>query len=322
VNLKAIVSIIGGDIVNGNQPVAIQGVSSPKNATPEHIVFIFHKKSIKEINSPGVIVTKDTLPLAQAQILHPSPRLAMIKMLHHFYPTPQQMAHSISETARVKDKKKIQQPVNIHDFVSVDEDTYIGKHTTVHANVSIGKQCHIGDHCIIYPNVVIYNNVTIGNNTIIHSGTVIGKDGFGFEKDNNIWEKVPQVGGVMIGNNVEIGSNVCIDRGGLDNTIVEDGVKIDNLVQIAHNCIIGAHSVIVAGALLGGGSSVGAQCIIAGDASIKESVHIGDGTIVMAKAGVTKNIPKESIVSGFPARNHADEMAEMAKLKKILKKNN
>jgi UDP-3-O-[3-hydroxymyristoyl] glucosamine N-acyltransferase len=319
-NLNKIVSIIGGDIINGDQAVSIKGVASPKNADPEHIIFIFNNKSIKEINNPGVIVTKNALPLAQVQILHPSPRLAIIKMLHHFYPTPQKIIHSVCETARVKDKKKIQKPVNIHAFVSVEADTHIEKNTIIHANVSIGKNCQIGEGCTIHPNVVMYNNVTIGNNTIIHSGAVIGADGFGYENDDGVWRRVPQVGSVVIGDNVEIGSNTSIDRGSLDNTVIHDGVKIDNLVQVGHNCNIGAHSIVVAGVLLGGSVSIGKQCIIAGDAKIKDGVCIGDNAIVMAQSAVTKNIKPGSTVSGYPARKHTEEMAEMAKLKRLLKK--
>lgn len=178
----------------------------------------------------------------------------------------------------------------IHSSVSIKKTAKIGKNCRIEAGVVIGNYVEIGDNAHIYPNVVIYDNVTIGQNVIIHSGSVIGSDGFGFELVNNKAHKQPQIGKVIIGNNVEIGANCAIDRGSIGDTVIEDEVKMDNLVHIAHNVKIGSQTAIMGSCGIAGGAQIGKRCQIYGMVAINGYISIADGVCVHGHSTVTKSI--------------------------------
>lgn len=190
----------------------------------------------------------------------------------------------------------------------------------IHPSVIIGKGCKIGKNTVIYPNVTIYDNVTIGDNCIIHSGAVIGADGFGVvQAENGVWQKIPQIGGVTIGNNVEIGANTTIDRGALDNTIIEDNVKIDNLVQIAHNVKVGYNTLIAACVVVAGSCVVGKNCMIGGNSSLNGHCYIADNTIIAATTVVASSIKKAGVYSSsLTHKDHKDNLRINAAVKKLL----
>jgi len=183
-------------------------------------------------------------------------------------------------------------------------NTVIDPSVRVGSNVSIGrKNVRIGENTVIHDNVVIYDNVHIGSDCIIQSGAVIGGDGFGYIQDVDLeWIRFPHYGKVIIKNKVEIGSNTCIDRGSLSDTIIEDGVKIDNLVHVAHNTKIGKNSLIIALAMIGGSTKIGENCWIAPSSSLKDNIRIGDQSIVGLGAVVLKDVPNLTVVVGNPAR--------------------
>ena len=168
----------------------------------------------------------------------------------------------------------------------------------------MGQHTKVGKDCIIYPHVSIRERITVGNRVIIHNGTVIGSDGFGFAKLRGIHHKIPQIGTVVIEDDVEIGANVTIDRARFDKTVIGRGTKIDNLVQIAHNVVIGENSIVVAQTGISGSTVVGKNVTLAGQAGLVGHIRIGDNAIVGAQAGVTKSVPPNSFVSGYPARPH------------------
>lgn len=323
-NLKNIYDLIGGEIINKDNTNTSQftGIKPLGLATESDVVFLFSKIPTSIKTKSKLIVTKKKVPFDYTQILHSQPRLAMAKLLGALYSNKKtQFNHSINEMTSIDPSSVLSPPIDIHAFVHIGKNCTIGKNTVIHSNVTIGDNCHIGENCTLYSNVTLYDNVVIGNHAMIHSSTVIGADGFGFEKNNDYWHKIPHIGKVIIGDNVEIGSNTSIDRGCLTETKIGNGVKIDNLVQIAHNTMIGDHAVIAAGSLIGGGATIGNQCIIAGDVSIKDHITVGEHSVVLGKSGVTKDISPESYVSGFPAMNHKDNVKREAFLNRLFKSN-
>ncbi len=323
-NLKQIHELIGGEILHNNTDLLIRGVQPLELAGETDVAFILYETP-KAINTNAkLIICKNKVDAFQhSQIIHPQPRLAMAQVLQHLHPNQTtNMTHSISNNCDIGQSVTLSEPVSIHAFVAIGNNTSIGKNTIISSNVTIGNHCQIGEHCIIHPNVTIYDNTVIGDHVIIHSSTVIGSDGFGYEKSGEIWEKIPHIGNVIIGNHVEIGSNTSIDRGCLTATKISDGVKIDNQIQIAHNCTINDDTIIVSGTLIGGSVTIGKRCIVAGDVSISDNVSIGNDVIIFAKSGVTKNIEDKQRISGFPAINHKEEVKKKAFFSRFYKSNN
>ena len=191
------------------------------------------------------------------------------------------------------------------------ENVIIGKNSVVNSN------CIIGNNVIIYDNVSIYSRTKIGDNCIIHSGTVIGSDGFGYASSNDGWKKIEHLGGVEIGTNVEIGAKSAVDRGALGNTVIEDGVKIDNQVHVAHNSYIGENTAIAGQSGMAGSVKIGKNCQIAGQVGIVGHIEIVDNVIVMAKTLVTKSLKEPGVYSGvMPIQKHKDSLKFIAKIKK------
>jgi UDP-3-O-[3-hydroxymyristoyl] glucosamine N-acyltransferase len=206
--------------------------------------------------------------------------------------------------------------VSIHPFAYISDNVTIGRDTIIYPGVFIGEGTVIGDGCTIYANVTIREKVTVGNRVIIHSGSVIGSDGFGYVWEEGRHYKIPQVGGVIIGEDVEIGANVTIDRATTGNTIIGRGTKIDNLVQIAHNVTIGERSIIVAQVGIAGSSEIGNFVTLAGQVGIPDHVKIADGCIIGAQAGVMGNLSK-GIYLGSPAMPHRDWLRSTALFSKL-----
>ena len=175
----------------------------------------------------------------------------------------------------------------------------------------------IGKDCLVYPNVTIREDVKIGDRVIIHSGAVLGSDGFGFAKDGEVYRKIPQIGNVVIEDDVEIGANVTIDRATTGTTHVGKGTKIDNLVQIAHNVVIRENCILVAQVGIGGTTEIGKGATLAGQAGVIGHIKIGDGAVVAAQAGVTKSVPADTMVSGYPAREHNQAKRIYASFQKL-----
>jgi len=209
----------------------------------------------------------------------------------------------ISSLANIDASAKIGDEAFIAPFVQIGAQVNIGKRSTIHGNVSIADNTTIGDHVIIYPGVVIYPDTVIGNHCVIHANAVIGSDGFGFAPtESGSYEKIPQMGNVILEDDVEIGANTTIDRATIGSTIIQKGVKIDNLVQVAHNVEIGEHSVIASQTGIAGSSKIGKKVMFGGQVGITGHVNIADGTILGAKAGVGSSIKTPGqIYSGYPA---------------------
>lgn len=213
----------------------------------------------------------------------------------------------IHPTAVIADSALLGQNVHVGAYAVVEAHAQLGDGVVIESGVRIGAQVSIGAQTRIYPNVTVYHGCEIGQRCIIHAGTVIGSDGFGFAPTPSGWQKIPQVGRVMIGHDVEIGANTTIDRGALTDTVIEDDVKIDNLVQIAHNCVVGAHSAIAACAGIAGSTIIGKSCMIGGAAMLGGHLSIADHTVVSGGTAITSDVTTAGQYTGvYPTSTHRE----------------
>jgi UDP-3-O-[3-hydroxymyristoyl] glucosamine N-acyltransferase len=259
-------------------------------------------------------ITLESIPVSVrpvALLTHPFPEAAWAVILAAVFP-PEQIIFGKSSAAYISPKATFGKDVAVAAGAAIAEGAHIGARTQIGHGVTIGKNVTIGEECVIHPGVHIYSDVRIGNRCIIHSGTVIGSDGFGYTTDGKTVVKVPQIGSVTIGNSVEIGANCGIDRGAIGDTVVEDFVKIDNLVQIAHNCRIGAGTMVAAQAGFAGSTIIGKGVQVGGQAGFAGHLTVGDGAHISAKAGVIGDVAAGEEVSGFPARPRKEFMRMMA----------
>ena len=306
-----VASIVGG-VVDGNKKSTITRLSKIQNGDKNSLSFLGNPKYNEYLyssNASIIIVNKN---LETKKKINPTlirvndPNLAFSQILEYFE-TQNDNDVGISKNAEINKSSIIGGDIYIGSYTHIDANVEISDNTKVGSNVSIGKNVKIGKNCKIFSNVSIYHNSVIGNNCIIHSGTVIGSDGFGFNKDKNGKNlKVIHSGNVVIEDNVEIGSNCSIDRATLGSTKIMNGVKIDNLVQIAHNVIVGKNTCIAAQVGVAGSTIIGNDCLIGGQAGIAGHLKIGDRVQIQAKTGVLKNLDSDSKVMGFPAINYMD----------------
>ncbi len=318
--LKEIASLLKGEIIGPPQAdnIEITGVSGIKEAQEGDISFMSAQKYRKELSAckASCVIVKETIPdINITQLKVSNPYLAFAKLLEHFYVKPQKFS-GISNGAIISEKTQIAADVSIFPFSYISDGVSIWSGTIIYPYVFIGENTSIGERCIIYPQVTLREGVRIGNNVIIHSGSVIGSDGFGYVLEEGRYHKIPQVGGVIIEDDVEIGSNVSIDRATTGNTVIGKGTKIDNLVQIAHNVKIGNNSIIVAQVGIAGSTEIGDYVTLAGQVGITDHVKIDSGTIIGAQSGITGDVTK-GIYIGSPALPHRDWLKAQAVFAKL-----
>jgi len=299
-----IATIVGGELC-GDAALTISGFAGLKEAKEGDLSFVANAKYIslaETTNASVIIIPRDLSVPGKTFIRVENPSWAFAKIVSLFVEESTIPLKEIHPTAIVAKDVKIGSEVALGPYVVIEAGAVIGNRSAIHAGTYIGHHTILGENCLIYPNVTIRERVVIGNKVIIHSGTVIGADGFGYVPVDGKHEKIPQVGTVVIEDDVEIGACVTIDRARFDKTIVGRGTKIDNLVQIAHNVVIGQNALIAGQAGISGSVTVGNGAILAGQAGIAGHLSIGDGAIVSAKAGVSKSIPANTQVTGYPAR--------------------
>ncbi|MHC4182372.1 MAG: UDP-3-O-(3-hydroxymyristoyl)glucosamine N-acyltransferase, partial [Planctomycetota bacterium] len=257
---------------------------------------------ILKTEASAVVVHRPIKETDKALIIVDNPFLAFIKLLKLVSDQKLSQPRIIHQTAIVAKNTSLGNDISIGANVVIDENTKIGNNVTIYPNVFIGKNCEIGNCTTIFPNVTIREEVAIGKQVIIHSGTSIGDDGFGYLQIEGKHVKIPQVGTVEIGDDVEIGSNVTIARAALDKTIISNGVKIDNHSHIAHNVFIGEDTMLIAYAKIAGGTKVGKNVMIAEDVGITDHAVIGDNCIIGGGSKVYKSLKPGSVVWGSPAK--------------------
>lgn len=318
ITLRKLASIVGGKVI-GAPDQAIHGVSDIKKGTPDTITFLFnpkHQDLIKQTSASAVIVADAALLNDKSGIVVENPRLAIVKVLKLFEPQ-NNIEKGIHATAIIHKSAKIGKDVSIGAFTVIGQNTEIANNTVIYNNVSIGDNVVIGTNTVIYPQVAIYLRTNIGNNVIVDMGTVIGSSGYGYETENDVHHKIPQIGSVIIEDDVEIGANCAIDRGTIGNTIIGQGTKLDNLVHIAHNVKIGKGCLLMGQVGIAGSAEIGDYCIFAGHAAVRDGVIIGNRAVFAAKSGATKSLPGGKVYAGMPAREIREKNKRDAAYKQI-----
>ena len=238
-----------------------------------------------------------------------NPALSFIDVIHMFYPK-KQISHGIHPQATIAENVRLGNNVDIGPNTIIEKGVKIGNSSRIGAGSFIGDNANIGENTNISPNVTIYHNTNIGNNCIVDSGTVIGADGFGLVTEKNTHHKMPHIGTVQIKDNVWIGANCCIDRGTFDDTIINEGTKLDNIIQIAHNVQIGKNCRISGQTAIAGSSILEDNITIGGQVGIIDHLTIGKDSIIAAKSAVFESIKSGSFVSGIPAKNHKNRLRQ------------
>lgn len=298
--------------LHGDPLVIIRGVAPLNTAQSGHLSFLSredkrHQQYLSKTQASAVILSPGLQECCPTNaLLTANPKLSFVTAIQFFYPAPLYKP-GIHATALVAKTSSIAETATIGPNCVIGEKVTIGERTVIEAGCFIGEDTWIGADCHLWPNVTVYGDTRIGNRVLIHSGTVIASDGFGFVQDDGKWHKIPQVGRVIIGDDVEIGANTTVDRGALEDTVIEEGVKIDNQVQIAHNVKIGAHTIIAGCVGIAGSTKIGRHCMIGGAVGIADHVEIVDHVCLAGMTGVGKSILKPGLyASGVSLREYRE----------------
>ena len=318
---QEIAEYVGGEL-HGDRTLMLDSIASLKNAGSSDLSYAeekFHDEVAKS-RAGCVIVRSGDFP--GTSVIHArNPKLAFARAAAWLLMETGNDA-GIHPSATVAPDAVIGENVKIGASAVIEAGAMIGNETSIEAGCYVGKKSAIGSNCTLYPRVVVYRNVQIGNRVIIHAGAVIGADGFGFVKDGTTYVKFPQNGKVVIEDDVEIGANTCIDRGSLETTIIRRGVKLDNLIQIAHNVEVGEHTIIAAQTGISGSSTLGSQCVIGGQVGIGEHAQLDDNSIIGGQGGVLngKHIRGGEVLWGTPVRPLKEFLLQQAHLARLAKK--
>jgi len=309
---------LGAEVV-GDPDHEVSGVQPLDTAGRDDLSFLHNPKYVEQARSSeaGAILVADPATLPGRNLLVcPEPYLALASALKLFHPTGRPDA-GVHPTAVVADDVVLGDGASVGPLVSVGAGSRIGDRSVVHSGCVLGRGVVLGNDCEVHSRVVIEDRCRIGDRCIIHPGTVIGADGFGFATVDGVHHKVPQVGVVVLEDDVELGANVCIDRAALGETRIGRGTKVDNLVQIAHNVQIGEHCLLVAQVGISGSSRVGHHTVFAGQSGCSGHLNIGSGVVLSARAVAVKDVPDGVTISGFPARPHRDWLKTNANMLRL-----
>lgn len=293
---------LGGEVV-GDSSIVLRNFAPADRAQPGDLTFaeneVFFARA--EQSAASAIIVDAPVNSRKTLIRVPSARIAFAKVLPLFFPEPT-YTPGVHPTAVVAATAKVDAAAHIGPHCVVGEGASIGPRSVLLAHVFVGPECVLGEDTMLFPHVTLYARSTLGKRVRIHAGTVIGADGFGYVQDGGIHRKVPQIGHVIIHDDVELGANVTVDRGALGPTVIGRGTKIDNLVQIAHNVNIGEHCIVVSQAGISGSTRLGDYVVIAGQVGLAGHLKIGNRVTVAAQSGVMHNIPDGEKWFGYPAQ--------------------
>ncbi|HMS83685.1 MAG TPA: UDP-3-O-(3-hydroxymyristoyl)glucosamine N-acyltransferase [Nitrospira sp.] len=302
ITLAQIHDVVGGT-VHGDLQTPVSALTSLGQANSCALSFVTNDKMVKTAATTQVaalLIHRHQPDLAIPQIVVDNPMLAFARVAQRFFvqtPPPRGIAEQVTQGADVR----IGSDPSIWPFVTLGDRVTIGDRVTLYPGVFVGSGTTIGDDCILYPNVVVREGCSLGARVIVHGGTVIGADGFGYVQHQGRHHKIPQLGGVVIQDDVELGANVTIDRATFGHTVIKQGTKVDNLVQVAHNVTVGEHCILVAQVGIAGSTTIGRHVMIGGQAGLADHLTIGDQVMIAAKSGVNRSIESNQIVGGIPA---------------------
>ncbi|GLX87063.1 UDP-3-O-acylglucosamine N-acyltransferase [Thalassotalea loyana] len=310
-----------GATVHGNDSCSVSSLATLANAREGQITFLSNAKykgQLAQTKASAVILSPDAVadcPTNALVLDNPYVGFARVAQMLDTTPLP---ATNVHKSAIISESAILGEGVAIGANAVIEDDVVLGKNVVIGAGCFVGKASQIGDNTKLWANVSIYHSVKMGKDCLVQSNTVIGSDGFGYANENGNWVKIPQLGGVIIGDRVEIGASTTIDRGALDDTIIEDGVILDNQIQIAHNVVVGQNTCMAGSSVIAGSTTIGKNCVFGGMAGINGHIEIADGTMLTGMAMVTKSITKAGVYSsGIPAQTNKEWHKTNARINRL-----
>jgi UDP-3-O-[3-hydroxymyristoyl] glucosamine N-acyltransferase len=320
--LQELAAHLGGQLsFTGDVPVWISGVASIAEAGPQEVTFLGNLKylpALRQCGAAAALVPEDFTEVVPPLLIRvANPSLAFARLVELFAPEPPTFPCGIHPTAYVGADVRIGEGASIQPFAVLEAGAVVGAGTVVGAHCYLGHESQIGERCFLHPRVTVGERCVVGNRVILHSGVVLGSDGFGFEWSGGRHVKIPQVGIVQVDDDVEIGANTTVDRARFGRTWIQEGCKIDNLVQIAHNVVVGRHTLLVAQAGISGSTRLGQRVTLAGQVGVAGHLEIGDGAVVSAQSGVSKSLPGAALYMGSPAQPAAEFREQVALVRRL-----
>ena len=316
--LADLASDLDAEVV-GDGNLEVCGVRPLATAKADHLSFLHNPKYVKEAQSSkagAILVADPELLPGRDLIVCPEPYLGLARALEIFHPV-ERPEPGVHPSAVVADDVSVGEGASVGPLASVAAGATLGARSQIGTGCVIGRDVEIGANSILHPRVVVEDKCRIGDRCIVHSGTVIGSDGFGYATVDGTHHKVPQVGVVVLEDDVELGANVCVDRAALGETRIGRGTKVDNLVQIAHNVEVGEHCLLVAQAGISGSTHIGHHTVFAGQSGCSGHLKIGSGVVLAARAAAFKDVPDGATVAGAPARPHREWLKANANLQRL-----
>jgi UDP-3-O-[3-hydroxymyristoyl] glucosamine N-acyltransferase len=306
--------------VEGNGDLLISNARPLGEAQPGDITFVEDEQHLPQLHgcaAAAAVVPKRVAAAGLTVVQVADPLAAFVTIVRHLHGRAEPPPLGIDPRACVHPTAAVGADPSIHPFAVVGEGTVIGARCRLYPGVVVGQRCRLGDDVTLYPNVVLYDGTVLGNRVIVHGNAVLGADGFGYRFHGGRHVKVPQLGLVEIGDDVEVGACTTIDRGTFQATRIGEGTKIDNLVQVAHNCQVGRHNLFISQMGIAGSSSTGDYVVVAGQVGIVGHVHIGDRATIGGQAGVTKDVPAGQRMLGSPATPERNQKRILMSLEKL-----
>lgn len=318
--LGAVARLVGGRL-EGDPELAVQAVAPVEEAGASEIAFLAAKRYVKHAreSAAGSFLVAEELERYVAErprVVVAEPHRALVILLRRLHPGERTPA-GIHPTAALGSGVRLGEDVGIGPYAVLGDGVEVGAGSRIGAHAVVGAASALGRDCTLHPHVVLYPGTRLGDRVIVHSGTVLGADGFGYAFFGGAHQRIPHVGRVVLGNDVEIGANSAVDRGSIGDTVVEEDVKVDNLVQIAHSVRIGAHSLMAGMVGIAGSARIGRDVWMGGQAGVANHLEIGDGARLAAAAKVLRDVPPGVTVSGYPARAHREELLRQAALARL-----
>jgi UDP-3-O-[3-hydroxymyristoyl] glucosamine N-acyltransferase len=307
---------LGGTVI-GDGSVVVSGIAPLADAGPGDLSLYVDPRYRHALRSTkaGALVTREPADEARVpQIVHPHPFVALAALVDLFHPVSPAKA-GVDPRASVSPSARIAPDATVHAFACIGEKASVGARSVLHSGVFLGEGAFVGEDCVLWPHVVLRERVRLGNRVTIHAGAVLGADGFGFARKDGKFVKIRHVGIVLVEDDVEIGANATIDRGTLGRTLIRRGVKIDNLVHIAHNVEIGEDSAMAAQVGISGSTVIGKRVLMGGQVGLVDHLTVGNDAVLIAQSGVIGNVPEGATLSGYPARDHREVLKAAAEVR-------